>query len=98
MKRQTSFEGRIVAVKKNEAQRGGGMKEGTSILNFYWERNHGKIWLFSQRYTSGVHKQFQNGLRDYDIRNYKKWNRNPRLDKTMKKIPMYVAYASRELV
>lgn len=104
MKRQMSFEGRIVSVRKSEQvsviEKGGDagqMMSKEDVLNFYWEKGDKKIWLFSQKYTQGVHEKFRNGLRDFDIRNFDKWKRNPRMDKTIDKIPVYVAYAEREI-
>lgn len=103
MKRQLCFKGKIV-VDETKTERGlfdrmckGSAKEPGRILNFYWQTGDKKIWLFSQKYNRSIHKAFMRGMRDFDIRNYNKWDRNPRLDKTIEKIPMYVAYASREI-
>lgn len=100
MKKQMCFEGKIISIRRNAKSENWkeNTKEGENNgLNFYWERGDKKIWLFSQKYTPGVHEQFRNGMRDFDIRNFKKWKRNPRLDKTIDKIPVYVAYAIREI-
>lgn len=56
------------------------------------------IWLYSQKVAPGDYEQFCNGMRDYDIRNFDKWKRNPRLDKTIDEIPVYVAYVNQEIV
>lgn len=52
-----------------------------------------KIYLFTQTYSKGVYHYFQNGRSEKEIRSYRRWNRNPRLDKTIEKLPMYIRYA-----
>jgi len=84
MKKMMSFKGLIYAEADRER----------NMLQFYWSYRGRRTWLFAQRYTSNVHRKFQQGLRDYDIRNYK-WGANYRMDKTMYKIPSYMAYINK---
>ena len=53
-------------------------------------------YLFSQKFTKGVYQYFRDGRSENEIKKFNKWNRNPRLDKTIEKIPLYVRYVFRE--
>jgi len=86
MKKQMTFKGIIVAEPDSRKD----------TLNFYWSYRGRQLWLFSQRYTKSVYDKFRLGLRDYDIRGYK-WGGNYRMDKTIYKIPSYMAYLSKEV-
>lgn len=66
-------------------------------LDFYLLSKQGKFYLFTQPYTKGVYAFFRDGRAENEIKGYKKWNRNPRLDKTIEKIPLYVQYVTREV-
>ncbi len=66
-------------------------------LHFYLLSRNRKSYLFTQRYTKGVYNFFRFGRSENEIRAYKKWNRNQRLDKTIEKIPMYVQYVMYEV-
>lgn len=55
------------------------------------------IYLFTQDYTKGVYDFFKNGKSTNELKQFKKWRRNPRLDKTIEKIPIYRAYVMREI-
>lgn len=63
-----------------------------SNLHFYLQSEKGQYYLFSQPYTKGVYEFFRSGKSENELHNYNKWNRNPRLDKTIEKIPMYIKY------
>ncbi len=65
-------------------------------LNFYLVTGEKKIYLFSQEYSKGVYHFFQSGRSESELHKYKLWRKNPRLDKTIEKIPMYVRYALKE--
>ena len=45
-----------------------------------------------------VYNFFQKGKSEAEIRSFKKWNDNPRLDKTIEKIPMYARYVRKEII
>lgn len=57
-----------------------------------------KYFLFAQRYSKGVYEFFYRGRSEDEVRSYKKWGRNPRLDKTITKIPMYLEYLLKNVV
>ena len=55
-----------------------------------------RFFLFTQNFTKGVYEYFKNGRDENELRAFRKWGRNPRLDKTIEKIPMYVRFALKE--
>lgn len=67
-------------------------------LNFFLNAKIGKFFLFSQNFSKGVYIFFQNGKSESEIKAFKKWNKNPRLDKTIEKIPMYTKYVRKEII
>lgn len=66
-------------------------------LNFYLVTGGKTIYLFTQDYTKGVYNFFKNGKSTTELRQFKKWRKNPRLDKTIEKIPIYRTYVMREI-
>lgn len=97
MKKVRSFKGKIVAVKrvkKNNVAFSG--RENINhaypekVLDFYLVTECNKYYLFTQRCTMAVYNKFKNGLYDYQIRNFNQWKRNPRVSKTIDKIPELV--------
>lgn len=78
---------RIIIEKKND------------YLNFYLTDKKylpERLFLFSQKFSKGVYEYFKNGRDENELRAFNKWRKNPRLDKTIEKIPMYVKYALKE--
>ena len=65
-------------------------------IHFYLIANGRRHYLFSQDYSKGVYQFFRNGRSESELHSYKLWNKNPRLDKTIEKIPMYARYALKE--
>ena len=55
-----------------------------------------RFFLFTQSFTKGVYEYFKNGRDENELRTFKRWNKNPRLDKTIEKIPMYMKFALKE--
>ncbi|KIR01286.1 hypothetical protein P261_00100 [Lachnospiraceae bacterium TWA4] len=53
--------------------------------------------MFTQRYSDSVYNKFKCGVLDYEIRSYRSWNKNKRMDKMISKIPMYIAYIMRDV-
>ena len=69
----------------------------TDMLHFYWTDNtFGKLYLFSQKFSKGVFDFFCRGRSVTEVRCFRQWNRNPRLDKTITKLPIYMKYAWKE--
>lgn len=83
---------------------GGLMKKKITVksmnghLFFYLRSDRGEQFLFVQRFTGGVYRYFRNGISENQLRAYRGWNRNPRLDKTIEKLPVYITYVMRECV
>ena len=67
-------------------------------LFFYLVTDVGRAFLFTQRFTKGVHDFFINDKSEAEIKGFRKWRKNPRLSKTIEKIPIYAAYARKELL
>lgn len=65
-------------------------------LHFYLEKKGKKIYLFTQRYNIAVAREFTSGKTADELRRYHKWGRNPRVDNTIEKIPMYITYIKQE--
>lgn len=72
--------------------------KGNNKISFYLHSNKGKNYLFTQDFTKGVYEYFRTGRSETELYNYKKWNRNPRLDKTIEKLPMYIKYVTQEVL
>lgn len=66
-------------------------------LDFFLVLNNKTIYLFSQNYTKGVYDFFKNGRSVNELKQFKRWKKNPRLDKTIEKIPIYRTYVMREI-
>ena len=65
-------------------------------LYFYLKSRHKTQYLFMQRYTRAVYDYFRFGISENQLRSFHNWDRNPRLDKTIEKIPLYITYVLRE--
>ena len=69
-----------------------------SRMNFFLQTKEGRFFLFSQNFSKGVYQFFCNGKSESEIISFKKWGRNPRLDKTIEKIPLYTKYVRKEII
>lgn len=67
-------------------------------LYFYLRSDLGEHFLFTQKFSGGVYHYFRNGISENQLRAYRGWDRNPRLDKTIEKLPAYITYVMRECV
>ena len=78
---------------------GSEMEEGICDwkLNFYLVKEGKTHYLFTQNYTKGVYDFFKHGRSANELRQLKNWRKNPRLDKTIEKIPIYRTYVMREI-
>lgn len=99
MKRVCNFNGWVIA-ERNREKRWVLNNAGNEIclelpgnkLNFYLEIKGKKNYLFTQRYSIAVAREFKLGKTADELRRFHKWGMNPRVDKTIEKIPMYIAY------
>ena len=90
---------------KNKTTTSGGidMKKRITItktdekLHFYLVTERSRSYLFTQGFSKGVYDYFRRGRSERELHEYKQWNKNPRLDKTIEKIPMYTQYVLREV-
>lgn len=103
MKKEFNFAGKVIAERNIERKvivRDDGVISWKMVpgdkLNFYLEERGKRTYLFTQRYSIAVAREFKLGKTAEELRRYHKWNRNRRVDKTVEKIPMYIAYIKRE--
>ena len=72
------------------------IRRNETHIHFYLTTKRGRFFLFSQKFSKGVFDFFHNGRSENEILRFKGWRRNPRLDKTISKIPMYARYVRNE--
>ena len=65
-------------------------------INFYLLTGGKRYYLFTQDFSKGVWNFFQSGRSEAELHKYKMWHKNPRLDKTIEKIPLYMRYVLKE--
>ena len=61
-------------------------------LAFYYLWGGRRFYLFTQDFTIGVYRYFKHGVTERKLYDYHGWKKNPRLDKTIEKIPVYIRY------
>lgn len=66
------------------------------VIDFYLRSADGKTYLFSSPFSMGVWKYFKNGRALSEIMAFRAWNKNPRLDKTIVRLPSMIRYIKRE--
>lgn len=67
-------------------------------LNFYLVREGKTLYLFTQNYTKDCLRLLQTRKNPQtNSGSFKNWRKNPRLDKTIEKIPIYRTYVIREI-
>lgn len=70
--------------------------KGDNKIHFYLQSGGKRYYLFTQSFSKGVYQFFQGGRSEAELHKYKNWRKNPRLDKTIEKIPLYTRYVLRE--
>ncbi len=65
-------------------------------LHFYLISNGKRYYLFTQDFSKGVYQFFKSGRSESELHKYNLWRKNPRLDKTIEKLPMYMRYVLKE--
>lgn len=65
-------------------------------IHFYLVSGGKRYYMFSQSFSKGVYEFFRAGRSESELHSYKLWHKNPRLDKTIEKIPMYIRYIMKE--
>lgn len=70
------------------------------VIDFYLRsadgKSYGKSYLLSLPFSIGVWKYFKNGRAVSEIMAFRAWNKNPRLDKTIVRLPSMIRYIKRE--
>ena len=68
-------------------------------LQFFYCLDNEEYYMFEQVFTKGVYLYFKQGVPLSEIKAYKQWNKNVRLDKTIEdRIPQCTKYIMKELV
>lgn len=65
-------------------------------IHFYYMTENNRLYLFTNKFTKGLYTYFRNGKLIGELSKYKNGTRNPRADKTVTKIPMYIKYVMKE--
>lgn len=65
-------------------------------LFFYYVIENNRLYLFTDKYTKGLFIYFRRGRSVNELIEYRRWGRNPRIDKTVTKIPTYIKYVMKE--
>lgn len=71
------------------------ISKSNDMITFYLNSKGRSFYLFTQKFSKAVYEFFTPGRSENEIRNYKSWDKNPRLDKTITKIPVYIKYISK---
>lgn len=66
------------------------------VIDFYLRSADGKSYLLSKPFSMAVWKYFKNGRAVSEIMAFRAWNKNPRLDKTIVRLPSMIRYIKRE--
>ena len=70
--------------------------KGNDQIDLYLISEGKKLWLFSQKYSMSVYNYFRNGRSVREVMAYKDWQKGPRLNKTIKRIPGMIKYVKSE--
>lgn len=77
---------KVIVIKANEE------------IKFYLKNDKGTFWLFTQPYSKGVYDWFKDGRAEREILNFAKWDRNKRLNDTIKRIPREIKYVNKYII
>jgi len=70
--------------------------KGNDQIDLYLISEGKKLWLFSQKYSMSVYNYFRNGRSVREVMAYKDWQKGPRLNKTIERIPGMIKYVKSE--
>lgn len=65
-------------------------------IHYYYIVENNRLYLFTDKFTKGLYAYFRDGKSVEEIKKHKTWRRNPRVDKTVTKIPVYIKYVMKE--
>ena len=73
--------------------------KSNNMIHFFLVCQHSSGYLFSQRFSKGVFDYFSRGRSENELRKFRQWGRNPRLDHTITKClnPSYIRCAMDEI-
>ncbi len=58
----------------------------------------GRIYLFSTAFSKGAFAYFERARSEAEILSFRGWNKNPRLDRIINRLPSYIRYGTNELI
>ena len=61
-------------------------------LKFFLVTKGSKRYMFSQKFSLGVYLFFVHDRSEQEILDFNKWGKNPRVDKTISRIPKVISY------
>lgn len=67
-------------------------------ISFFLQLKSNTQYLCRQAFSKGVYVFFKNGRAEAEILSFKGWGKNPRLDKTIEKLPIYIRYVKKEIL
>lgn len=70
--------------------------KGNNRIDFYLAFEGQKHWLFSQEFSLSVYDYFKYGRSVSEMRKHNFWKSNPRLAKTIERIPSMISYIRKE--
>ncbi|HIS56905.1 MAG TPA: hypothetical protein IAB48_09675 [Candidatus Fimimorpha excrementavium] len=74
------------------------IKKTKDALHFYLIMDRRSYYLFTQKFTKDVYRYFRYQKTMNELRAFHRWDRNPRLNKTIEKIPLYIKYVKKEMM
>lgn len=88
---------KIVIKKKNIDKEINGKKKQVTVLDFFLiSEEYGRNYLFTQPFSKGVYDYFRPGRSESELKAYRRWDRNPRLDNLITRIPRHIRYIQME--
>lgn len=85
---------RVIVEKREEVRK----KKKVEKMDFFLVTEKGRAYLFTQEFSKGVYEYFRKGRSERELLSFRKWDKNPRLDKTIEIIPIYTKYVLKEVI
>lgn len=74
------------------------IEKGNEHIEFYLKNEKGEFWLFTQPFSKGVYEWFKDGRSESEILSFDKWEKNKRLNNTIKRIPKEIKYVTNYII
>ena len=70
--------------------------KSNNYIHFYYVCADQRHLMFSQVFSQSVYKYFRYGRSVNEVLSYNGWDRNPRLEKTLERLPYMISYIRKE--